>query len=276
MDSSERAGIVDLFAGPGGWDEGARMLGRTDVLGIELDPVACATAEAAGHARMNASVSELDPLTFAPVEGLIASPPCQAWSMAGAGAARKDQERIVGAAYGLARSGRLDRTDEALLVLEPLFWTLQLRPEWTAWEQVPPVLDLWHECAQILRGRGYHVWSGLLQAERYGVPQTRKRAFLIASRVRQAHPPIATHQRYVSGEPARLEHTFEGEILPWVSMADALGWGFDGQPSPTVSGGGGRDNGIGVFAGQAQRNRLRATVRDASERAAECGGEIDG
>ena len=29
--------IIDLFAGPGGWDEGLRMIGRTDVLGIEWD-----------------------------------------------------------------------------------------------------------------------------------------------------------------------------------------------------------------------------------------------
>ena len=29
--------IIDTFAGPGGWDEGMRMLGLTDVIGIEWD-----------------------------------------------------------------------------------------------------------------------------------------------------------------------------------------------------------------------------------------------
>lgn len=44
--------IVDLFAGPGGWDEGLRLLGVQDVVvGLELDSAACATAEAAGHLR---------------------------------------------------------------------------------------------------------------------------------------------------------------------------------------------------------------------------------
>lgn len=38
------------------------------------------------------------------------------------------------------------------------------------------------------------------------------------------HPPSPTHQRYVKGEPQRHEVTLEGEILPWVSMAQALGW----------------------------------------------------
>ncbi len=40
--------IIDLFAGPGGWSEGLRLLGLTDI-GIELDPWACATRAAAGH-----------------------------------------------------------------------------------------------------------------------------------------------------------------------------------------------------------------------------------
>lgn len=34
--------IVDLFAGLGGWDLGARSIGLPDPLGIELNPDACA------------------------------------------------------------------------------------------------------------------------------------------------------------------------------------------------------------------------------------------
>lgn len=68
--------IVDLFAGPGGWDQGLGMLGRTDVIGVEWDRAACNTATAAGHARIQADVAALDPAMFVGVEGLIASPPC--------------------------------------------------------------------------------------------------------------------------------------------------------------------------------------------------------
>ena len=96
--------IVDLFAGPGGWDEGLRMIGRTDVVGVEWDESACRTAEAAGHKRVRADVSALEPLDFVRGAALcdllgisvadaiathrcpslpIASPPCQAWSFAG-------------------------------------------------------------------------------------------------------------------------------------------------------------------------------------------------
>ncbi len=57
--------ILDLFAGPGGWDEGLRLLGVTDVLGIELDRDACAVAEAAGHRRIQVDVTAANPATFA-------------------------------------------------------------------------------------------------------------------------------------------------------------------------------------------------------------------
>lgn len=83
--------IVDLFAGPGGWDEGLRMIGRTDVLGIEWDESACLTAEAAGHRRVRADVAKLDPRDHIGAEGLIASPPCQAWSLAGRRGGEEDR-----------------------------------------------------------------------------------------------------------------------------------------------------------------------------------------
>ena len=259
--------IVDLFAGPGGWDEALAGLGRTDVIGIEYDEPCCRTREAAGHATRHANVAELDPLDYAGIEGLIASPPCQAWSMAGSRGAVQDQPLVYHVMEQLMQGrdvrskAREDAVDErSLLVAEPLRWALALKPRWIACEQVEPVADLWAWTAEQLRAIGYSAWSGVLSAERYGVPQTRRRAFLIASLDRVATAPAPTHQAYRAGEPAEHVVTLEGELLPWVSMADALGWGFDEQPSPTVSGGGGRDNGIGVFAGQAQRERLREVV----------------
>ena len=76
--------IVDLFAGPGGWDEGAKPLGLAPI-GIELADAACETGEAAGHKRWRRDVAATDPAELAPLHGLIASPPCQGFSMAGIG-----------------------------------------------------------------------------------------------------------------------------------------------------------------------------------------------
>lgn len=210
--------VMDLFAGLGGWDHAAHQLGF-DPLGIEWNADACATREAVGLRTLHADISELDPADFAPCEGLIASPPCQDFSVAGKGAGR-DGER-------------------GQLVDEVMRWTDALRPRWVACEQVPPVLPIWREFAHRMEGWGYRTWCGLLSSERYGVPQTRERAILMASLDFTPQPPAPTHQEYHHGEPARREVGLFGDLEPWVSMAEALGMvptpmrGCD-TPAPTV------------------------------------------
>lgn len=222
--------VIDLFAGPGGWDVAAHRMGL-DPLGIEWDDAACATREAAGLRTLQADVAQLDPLDFAPCDVLIASPPCQAWSMAGKGGGRRDIDLVMRATHDIAAGNdtRPELREEcedprSMLVVEPLRWVLALKPRYIACEQVPPVLGYWNLIASLLEQHGYRCWAGVLEAERYGVPQTRERAILMASLDGQPHPPRATHQRYVKGEPQRHDFTLEGEVLPWVSMADALGW----------------------------------------------------
>jgi DNA (cytosine-5)-methyltransferase 1 len=65
-------------------------------------------------------------------------------------------------------------------------------------EQVPDVLPFWELIARWLRTQGYNVWAGCLSSERYGVPQTRERAIVIASRERAVSAPAATHTAYDS------------------------------------------------------------------------------
>lgn len=248
--------IVDLFAGPGGWDEGLRMLGRTDVLGIEWEPNACATAEAAGHRRLQADVAALNPADY-PCIGLIASPPCQAWSMAGKRLGEHDRTRChVLADRMAAGDDSLDfaawADERSPLVCQPVRWVRELRPEWVTLEEVPAVAGLWEHLARIFRGWGYSVWTGDLCAADYGVPQTRTRRILMAHLNRKASPPPPTH-----AESAHGADMFGGHTLPWVTMAEALGWGFD-EPSATVSGGGTGAGGAEPFANASYRRRLAA------------------
>ena len=244
---------LDLFAGPGGWDVAARDLG-IDVLGVEFDDAACKTREAAGLRTHQGDVAALTPEDFGPVDGLIASPPCQAWSMAGKRGGERDKELVYRCARELTTGAdtrarhRAECEDErSMLAVEPLRWALELEPRWLAWEQVPPVLDLWTLCARLLRNRGYRVWTGILSAERYGVPQTRKRAILLASLDGPVVPPEPTHQAYVPGQPAEERVDLFGTLKPWVSMAQALGWEGVDRPSPTVTGGGSDTGGPEVF-----------------------------
>ncbi|WP_328333451.1 DNA cytosine methyltransferase [Streptomyces sp. NBC_00455] len=80
--------VVELCAGPGGWAEGLKtVLGitRFDVVGVDINEDACATARAAGHVRICADVSKLNPEhpALRCTVGVIISPPCPSFSTAG-------------------------------------------------------------------------------------------------------------------------------------------------------------------------------------------------
>lgn len=225
----------DLFAGPGGWDVAATRLG-IDVTGIEFDHAACETRRAAGLKTIEGDVRD-----FAPdgATGLIASPPCQTFSTAGSGAGREALDDVLLAVKTMEteRTHRLPSwvDEKTELVLEPLRWILRAHDEgiayrWIVLEQVPTVLPVWEAYADVLRSIGYSVVTGVLNAEQYGVPQTRRRAVLIASLDKEVRLPEPTHSRYYSRDPKRLD---DG-VLPWVSMADALGWGYTKRPSGTL------------------------------------------
>jgi DNA (cytosine-5)-methyltransferase 1 len=263
--------VLDLFAGAGGWEVALAMLGL-EALGIETEPHACATAEAAGHARLQADVAQLDPRQFAPVWGLVGSPPCQAYSSAGKGLGRADKPIVIACAHELAagndsrRAWRQGcRDPRSLLTVEPLRYILALRPRWVALEQVPAVLELWTLFAALLAAHGYQSTVGVLSAERYGVPQTRKRAFLIASLDGPVELPPPTHRSY---NPRRGE-TPEDELAqqPWVSMAEALGWGMMRRPAYTVVAGA-RDGGSKSRAAikRARRSGAWVEIRRGHER----------
>lgn len=196
-----------------------------------------------------------------------------AWEAEQAKAKKKGRAPDRDAAGARARRD----ADMSLLVAEPLRWAIALKPEWIALEQVPPVLGLWQEMARILERLGYRTWTGKLHFERYGVPQTRTRAILLASRRIRPAPPQPTHQRYVAPrkrpqeealglfdapEPERIVHPEDRGLLPWVSMADALGWGMTERPTYTITAGGtGSGGGVEVFASSDVRDAMSEARR---------------
>ncbi|GAA1887693.1 hypothetical protein GCM10009837_06820 [Streptomyces durmitorensis] len=233
--------IVDLFAGPGGWDVGATRLGL-NVTGIERDHAACETRRAAGLGTVEGDVRDYGPADFPDSTDLIGSPPCQPYSVGGKGSGRKALDTVLDLAQTLAARQSIalalkgfddERTG---LVLEPLRWALEAKDAGQSYrticlEQVSTVLPVWEAFAPILRAEGYSVTTGRLSAEEYGVPQTRIRAFLAATLNGQARLPQPTHEKYRKG--ADRQGAFG--LQPWVSMADAIGWGMTHRPALTVA-----------------------------------------
>jgi DNA (cytosine-5)-methyltransferase 1 len=143
------------------------------------------------------------------------------------------------------------------LVLQPLWWVIERsrRPgsqpfEAVVLEQVPAVMPVWERYAKVLASLGYRTGTQMMHTEAFGVPQTRRRAVLMARLDRTALlnsvqlrpgdlPKVSeTHERYQSG--SRLtdqataghadilpletsnESTEEPPKAPWVSMERAL------------------------------------------------------
>ncbi|GGU35239.1 DNA cytosine methyltransferase [Streptomyces daghestanicus] len=87
--------ILDLFAGPGGLDVAADVLGYR-ITGIEWDEDACATRAAAGMDTFRGDVREFDAAHFPRAQVLTGGPPCQTFTVAGHGAGRRALDDVLG------------------------------------------------------------------------------------------------------------------------------------------------------------------------------------
>ena len=249
-DHSQQA-VLSLFAGVG-VSVACQALGVEEV-GVEWMPEAIAIRKANGMETIYENVwdAHLFESQYAlwTEQGrkwtLAAGPPCQTFSTAGNGDGRRALDDVLSVIHDKAyldmtelRARAAALGDERIgLVLSPLHYAFRFNPTYIKLEQVPPVLPVWEAMAAELREAGYSVWTGYLQAEMFGVPQTRKRAFLLARNDgHEALPPVPTHSRYYSRDPQRLDPG----VQKWVSMAEALDWDVE-RPAPTVTGGGGID-----------------------------------
>lgn len=218
----------DSFAGAGGWDEGARLLGW-HVEGNENTPIVIETRDAAGHITTAKDVRDVWP-TEADVHAEIASPPCTTFSVNGGNAGNRALSIVLDHAP-LYRSGadvypQLAAATDPItaLVLEPLRLVLASRAVYVAWEQVVSVRPIWEACAKVLRAEGWSAVVGIVNAEQFGVPQTRRRAVLLARRDGHA-------ARMPS--PSRLKFSAAGYdglplLPPPLSMGEALRWNGPG------------------------------------------------
>lgn len=165
----------DMFCGGGGSSYGAVMAGAEIVGGIDSWSFATtAFADNFPEARVfNRRVEDCDPDEIAdkvgPIDLLLASPECTSHSCARGGRPRSDASR-----------------DTAFQVIR---YARAMKPRWLIVENVIH-MRFWTRYAefmQSLRDEGYGVSEHVLDAADHGVPQKRKRLFIVCDR--KSEPP---------------------------------------------------------------------------------------
>ena len=181
---------IDLFSGAGGFSLGMEKAGIEVVAAVEFDKNIANTYRY-NHSETlminddirNIRVSDLDPSTgniilsekidLNSINVIFGGPPCQGFSMSGNRIRRK-------------KSFLEDERNE--LFLDFYRFVKFVNPSVFIIENVPGILNydngrVKDEIYDLFSSIGYQVASKVLSAENYGVPQKRKRAFIIGNNV---------------------------------------------------------------------------------------------
>lgn len=178
--------IIDLFCGAGGFSTGFNRREFEVIAGVDVNDDALETFEnnhdVSSHNldlsnveantlldRVNVDTEELD--------GIIGGPPCQGFSQAGNRDADDDRNKLV--------KNYFDIIDE----IEPQFFVMENVRAITYERNKHTIEFIESRIAEM----GYNHVRGVLTAADFGVPQTRKRLFIIGMKSHQPNLPSPTH-----------------------------------------------------------------------------------
>ena len=172
---------IDLFAGLGGFSQGARLIGAPVVWAANHWPRAVAT-HAANHPETDHVCQDLQQADWTKTPAcnlLLASPCCQGHSHA-RGKDRPHHDASRSTAWAVVSCAEYHRPEAVIVenVAEFQNWTL-----FPAWKQAMEAL-------------GYHLTSIVIDAADCGVPQHRRRLFIVGNLRAPVHipKPIKAHQ----------------------------------------------------------------------------------
>lgn len=163
---------VDLFCGAGGLTHGFVLEGLRVVAGIDMDPACQFPYEANNEARfIRRDISKFTQKELAELFGdaeikvLAGCAPCQPFS-------------TYAQRYASASDGKWG------LLYEFARLAKGTKPDVVTMENVPTVAKhaVFNDFVDLLERLGYHVWFDVVDSSNYGVPQSRRRMVLLASK----------------------------------------------------------------------------------------------
>jgi DNA (cytosine-5)-methyltransferase 1 len=187
---------IDLFASAGGLTIGMKAAGVTTVCAVEMDPQRVTTY--AGHTP-GAVIIPADVRTVnltgyrGKVELVYGGPPCQPFSSGGLRKAAADERDMIPSFIQVVRE------------VKPRAFLMENVPGLAVGERVGYLSRIVQELERL----GFLVNWGVLNAADYGVPQKRRRLFVVGLRHRRFRFPEPTH-----GTGRARPHMTVREVLP--------------------------------------------------------------
>lgn len=193
--------FASLFSGGGLADTGARQAGLLPSFGVEYEPkIAEFYRRNLGEHIVVAKVQDVDYSTLEAPYWLHMSPPCINASVA---KQAKDgvRETMLDIEMASACCKAIKALRSPMVSLENVYG-------YRNFASFAMILRTLHE-----QGYNYAFWH--INAANVGVPQTRKRLILVASRIRRVHKPAATHRK-------AQKETGQLSLIP--PLPNWLGW----------------------------------------------------
>lgn len=198
--------FIDLFAGAGGLSIGLEQAGLKLVAATDWDHWSCETLRA-NHPDIlveEGDISGIDLEKFqskigvSEIDVIVGGPPCQ----------------------GFSQLGKREKTDPRnQLWRQYMRFVGHFNPKIFVMENVPQLLtsEEYAQIESVAKSLGYTVVAKVLHAVDYGVPQKRKRAIIIGSRIGEPSHPSPTHV-----EPGKV-NLLNQHLRLWRTVRDAIG-----------------------------------------------------
>lgn len=162
--------VLDLFSGGGGSSYGARAAGATIVGGVDAWGIASKTfgtnfsGAKAMNFRLEGEAIRSEVASLGKIDLLLASPECTN--------------------HTCARGSRPISEDSRMTAWQVLHHARALQPRWLVIENVVQMRSWkrFREFEQELLGMDYNIWPHVLDAADFGVPQSRRRLFLVCAK----------------------------------------------------------------------------------------------
>jgi DNA (cytosine-5)-methyltransferase 1 len=212
--AQRETGLVSLFCGAGGLDEGFRQAGFRTLVAVDTDAEAVNTfalnhqsARTAVRDVTDLTLSELDELVGFRLEpvGVLGGPPCQSFSVSNVHQSDNDERHALPESYAALLARLNKRSPISFFVFE----------------NVPGLLGKKHvhryeRFKKLFEKAGFKLYENLLDAKNFGVPQERPRILIVGIN-HDKHPEATWKPPEAEGGLVTVRDTIAGLPEPVVN-----------------------------------------------------------